>query len=219
MQGTVVMLLALSGLGCHHKNFAPAYVETCYSSCYSGVGCYSSCYSGAAYSPADFSCYSGFHGGGYSTRHKHGLFGCKRSTCEACCAPAPAPIYDPCGVGYGGGGLGYGGYGYHPNFGAFDYGVLPVYGTYTPVYEGYGPPGQVVGANPMSPYTPMAPPGTPVPKPGDTATPTTIPDAPSPGNPAPTPVPSAPSNPVPTVPTPPVPPPAATTPATPPPGA
>ena len=42
MQGTVVMLMALSGLGCHHKGFSGP-VQTCYSSCYSNVssGCYS----------------------------------------------------------------------------------------------------------------------------------------------------------------------------------
>ena len=37
MQGTIVMMLALSGLGCHHKSCGPAYVPACYSSCYSGA--------------------------------------------------------------------------------------------------------------------------------------------------------------------------------------
>ncbi len=35
MQGTVVMLLALSGLGCHHKKVETTYADSCYSSCYS----------------------------------------------------------------------------------------------------------------------------------------------------------------------------------------
>ena len=38
MQGTVVMLLALSGLGCHHKNVGTRPITTaCYSSCYSSL--------------------------------------------------------------------------------------------------------------------------------------------------------------------------------------
>ena len=45
MQGTVVMLLALSGLGCHHKKCEPAYTSGCYSSCYSNCYSSSSCYS------------------------------------------------------------------------------------------------------------------------------------------------------------------------------
>ena len=44
MQGTIVMMLALSGLGCHHKSCAPAYAPACYSACYSAyAGCYG-CY-------------------------------------------------------------------------------------------------------------------------------------------------------------------------------
>ncbi len=45
MQATVVMLMALTGLGCHHKKCEPVYETSCYSSCYSSSGCYSSCYS------------------------------------------------------------------------------------------------------------------------------------------------------------------------------
>jgi hypothetical protein len=63
MQGTIVMMLALSGLGCHHKSCAPAYVPACYSSCYSG--CYGGgyggygCFGGAAYTTyVAPSCYS-----------------------------------------------------------------------------------------------------------------------------------------------------------------
>ena len=41
MQGTVVMLLALSGLGCHHKKCgSPPMLTSCYSSsCYSSSSC------------------------------------------------------------------------------------------------------------------------------------------------------------------------------------
>ena len=92
MQGTIVMMLALSGLGCHHKSCAPAYVPACYSSsfgggCYGGGGyggggyggfggmayttyvapsCYSACYS---------SCYSGGYAGGYGGGGYGGGFG------------------------------------------------------------------------------------------------------------------------------------------------
>ena len=144
MQGTVVMLLALSGLGCHHKKCEPAYVSSCYSSCYSsgysssscyssGYSGYSSCYSGSSscyssscYSSSCYSsCYSSDSSSCYSScystpRHHHGLFGHKRNRCQACCEPAPvmavAPSCDACSTGYG---------------------SAPVYGTYTPVYEGY----------------------------------------------------------------------------------
>jgi len=40
MQGTVVMLMALSGLGCHHKSCVTTVAPACYSSCYGS--CYSS---------------------------------------------------------------------------------------------------------------------------------------------------------------------------------
>jgi len=234
MQGTVVMLLALSGLGCHHKQCAPAYAETCYSSCYSGSscysstcyssGCYSSCYSGSScYSScySGSSCYSSCYSGSscysscytetscysscytetscYSScysgpKHKHGLFGHKRRSCSACCAPAPMPVAascDPCSMGYSG---------------------VPVYGTYTPVYDGY-PSGQYVGSG-QSYTSPMSSQVVPAVKPVDAApaapaAPT--PEAPSPGNPAP-----APAAPTP-APVPPTPAPGATTPPTPPP--
>src|SRR5438270_825185 len=52
MQGTIVRLMALSGLGCHHKSCGPAVVSACY-----GGGCYGGgCYGGG---------YGGCFGGGY----------------------------------------------------------------------------------------------------------------------------------------------------------
>ena len=72
MQGTIVMLMALSGLGCHHKScdvaYVPSYYGTgaCYGGCYvteySSVvepSCYSGCYS------TGYGCYSGCYGGCY----------------------------------------------------------------------------------------------------------------------------------------------------------
>ncbi len=115
MQGTVVMLMALSGLGCHHKGFSGP-VQTCYSSCYSNVssGCYSAPVA-VEYTPASYvapscysecysSCYSAAYTGCYASyaapacapapRHHHGLFGLcgrKRQSCGACAgAYAPA---------------------------------------------------------------------------------------------------------------------------------
>ena len=40
MQGTIAVLMALSGLGCHHKHCAsmPVMAPACYSACYGG--CY-----------------------------------------------------------------------------------------------------------------------------------------------------------------------------------
>lgn len=60
MQGTLVMLVALSGLGCHNKGCDVAYVSPTYTSCFSG-GCYSNWYPG----PVMPSCYSGCYGGCY----------------------------------------------------------------------------------------------------------------------------------------------------------
>ncbi|HKM55270.1 MAG TPA: hypothetical protein VJY33_17830, partial [Isosphaeraceae bacterium] len=81
MQGTIVMLMALSGLGCHHKScdvaFAPSYYGSggCYGGCYGGdystvvePSCYSSCYAdgySGCYSGGYGGCYSGGYGGGY----------------------------------------------------------------------------------------------------------------------------------------------------------
>ena len=43
MQGTIAMLMALSGLGCHHKSCAPVVVDSCYTSGYN------SCYAAPVY--------------------------------------------------------------------------------------------------------------------------------------------------------------------------
>ena len=61
MQGTVVMLMALSGLGCHNKSCDVVYAPPTYS-CFSG-GCYANVYPPDYVSP---SCYSGCYSSGYS---------------------------------------------------------------------------------------------------------------------------------------------------------
>ncbi len=76
MQGTIVMMMALSGLGCHHKSCAPMPVATaCYASCYSAP--YGSCYANTQAFVAPVvdcmptayvapSCYGGCYGSGYA---------------------------------------------------------------------------------------------------------------------------------------------------------
>ena len=76
MQGTIAMLMAMSGLGCHHKACTPVVVDSCYSSCHSS--CYSSCYSACYASPVvaqvvmpasqcyTTTCYSSCYSGGNS---------------------------------------------------------------------------------------------------------------------------------------------------------
>ncbi len=136
MQGTIVMMMALSGLGCHHKSCTPAYESACYSSCYSSVAyssCYSgSCYGGAGYAPVSYSsCYSGSscysnacYGGGHH-RRGGGLFGCFRKNRGGGCYSAPAPVAYDSYSGCGGCGSEYG---------------APVYGTgsYTPAVYATG---------------------------------------------------------------------------------
>ncbi len=126
MQGTVVMMMVLSGLGCHHKKCDVAYAPPAYScfsgGCYANVypadygstsyysGCYSGCY-GGCYSSGWGGCYGGCYSGSYGGHHGCGLFAklfsCfKHSSCYGGC-------YSGCyGGGYGcyGGTIG-GGYG------------------------------------------------------------------------------------------------------------
>ena len=63
MHGTVVMLMALSGLGCHYKNADVTYAPSCYSSV--SDSCYSGCYSAGYTSIVEPSCYSSCYSSGY----------------------------------------------------------------------------------------------------------------------------------------------------------
>ena len=160
MQGTIVMLMALSGLGCHHRGAAPAYGAGCYSgndSCYGGcystslyASCYSGCYAsyygaggscyGGCYSSSYGSCYSSCYGGGCYGGRKHGglfggggLFGChkNRGGCYG-------------GVGYGSGGCYGSGWNYS---GCYAYDMAPAYDCYSgcspAVFGSYTPVGPV----------------------------------------------------------------------------
>ncbi len=57
MQGTIAMLMVLSGLGCHHKG-----CTDCYATPYAG-GCYTACYD-VGYMPYAPACYAGTYAGG-----------------------------------------------------------------------------------------------------------------------------------------------------------
>lgn len=78
MQGTLVMLVALSGLGCHNRGCEIAYAPPTYSSCFGvGYGCYADWYPG----PVTPACYAGCYGGCYS-----GCYGgCFGGGCYAGC--------------------------------------------------------------------------------------------------------------------------------------
>jgi hypothetical protein len=171
MQGTMAMLLTLSGLGCWHKSCDVAYVPSCYSSvaCYDAApvantyiqsaavvmdGCYGGgCYGGGCYGGG---CYGGgWTGGCYSACYDWGMTGCYDYASS--CAPRKRGLFS-CLFGghkrrawapavydgcYGGGYYGgcYGG---------------PVFGTYT-VPTAYGSPiyggsmqGDVIYGAPMS---------------------------------------------------------------------
>jgi hypothetical protein len=118
MQGTVVMLMALSGLGCHNK-YDVAYGPPTYSAFF-GMGCYANVYPNymatayvppSCYAPcyADMyngcysACYGGGYGGGYVRKH-HGC--CFLSRLFGCCGCGKSGYGDPyAGYGY----MGYGG--------------------------------------------------------------------------------------------------------------
>src|SRR5208283_1578910 len=75
MQGTIVMLMALSGLGCHHKSCDVAYVPSYYDTgaCYGGG--YDSCYSGRRHGCLLSGLFHCFGGWGGSWKQGCGLFG------------------------------------------------------------------------------------------------------------------------------------------------
>ena len=163
MQGTVIMLMALSGLGCHHKGSAPAvmascYAQTCYSSGYSG--CYSGGYASpqVEYAPTSYvapscysecysSCYSAAYAGCYSAASYGSGGSCYGGSCygggqkhrhglfghRRKSCGACAPVAACYSSCYGGEMMGGGSY------------SPAIYGSYTPVYGS----GQTYGTSPM----------------------------------------------------------------------
>jgi hypothetical protein len=199
MQGTVIMLMALSGLGCHNKSCDVAYGPPTYS-CFSG-GCYAnvypdyaspSCYSGCfssgysgCYSSYYGSCYGGCYSGNYGGHHGCGLFAklfsCFRHSGGHGCY----------GGGYAGSGCYGGSYG---GFGGYNAPYDPPIFGYALQYN-YGS---------MDPYN-QGPSGVTSPTPAPTPTPSEA-VAPVAPNPVPTPTAPSPSTPVPSDATPPPPP-------------
>lgn len=174
MQSTIVMLVALTGMGCHHKScdtcYEPASVVS-YGGCYSGytnacytasapscyatayTGCYggnwgSSCYGGACYGAGDWSgsCYGGacYGGWGHHRAKKHRHGLFGCFTRNRCGVCNPAPAIDSC---YGGWDSCY---------------SQPVFGSYTTTYSS-GQYGSSQGTVPTiehavgEPATPLAP--------------------------------------------------------------
>jgi hypothetical protein len=204
MQGTVVMLMALSGLGCHAKHAAPVsscYSSSCYSSaCYSGSSCYSSgyapvlsysanvggcgtcetampasCYS-SCYSSSCYSsaCYSGGGHGHKAKKRAGGLFGCFRKKHMSAGC-------DTCSMGVVGD-LGYSA----PVFGSYT-DVVPS-GQYLSSGQGYSAP-TMMSAPAPAPAPAAAAPAPPVPAANETPVPPTpapeavVPPAPEPAAP------------------------------------
>ncbi|HEV3167821.1 MAG TPA: hypothetical protein VGZ22_27705 [Isosphaeraceae bacterium] len=195
MQGTIVMLMALSGLGCHHKNCCGvAVAPACYSATYAS-GCYASAQAigGGCYGSAQSmgGCYGGPSYGGYAMPLTYGgcysdyvdnrNFGCYGGGCYG--GSGYGGWYGGCyggstGCGHHGGGL----FGWchrrrSCNACCGGLGVastgFPVYGSYTPVY----------GSGQVSPQTMASP--APVTQPAAESAPSTPPPAAAPANPTP----------------------------------
>src|SRR5208282_4090835 len=149
MQGTIVMLMALSGLGCHHKScdvaYVPSYYDTgaCYGGCYSSgySGCYSSGYGGCyggCYGGGYDSCYSGCYGGGYDSCYSGRRHGCLLSGLLHCFGGWGGSWKQGCGL-FGGH---HRGYGYDDGYYGGDYYSTSysdyspaVFGSTMPIYE------------------------------------------------------------------------------------
>ena len=199
MQGTIAMLVALSGMGCHHKSCEYAPVASCYSSCHSS--CYSSGYS-SCYSSGSMTSYSVMPSS-QSYMPSSQSYGSCYSSCysgsSSCYSSGYSSCYDSCySSGHHGhkkgGGLFARMFG-HKNRSACaapvetacsscDLGVynacysMPVYGSYTPVYTTNYGSGQTYGApqggSMVSPQeSMMSSPAMSSPAMGDTAPPPT----------------------------------------------
>ena len=140
MQGTIVMLMALSGLGCHHKSCDVAYVPPYY-----GTGaCYGGCYDGGYATVVGPSCYSGCYSSGYSGCYSIGYGGCYGGCYDSCYSGCYGGCYDSCYSGRRHGCLlsalfhCFGGlFGHHR---AYDYGCYDGdYGFYSTIYSDHFP--------------------------------------------------------------------------------
>jgi hypothetical protein len=149
MQGTVVMLMALSGLGCHNK-YDVAYAPPTYGAFIGNGGCYANYYpnfmGSAVVAPSCYApCYGGMYNGCYAAGYGGcygGGYGARRHSCcfvsrlFGCCGCGNAGYGDPyAGYGY----LGYGGPGpYMGGPGSFMGGPGPMMGGPGPMMGGPG---------------------------------------------------------------------------------
>jgi hypothetical protein len=224
MQGTVMMLMALSGLGCHNRGCDVVYAASTYS-CYGG-GCYANVYPSYVSPQSYTGCYTGGYSGCYASFYDGGCFG------GGCYGGGRSSCYSSC---YGGGhhgcgllmklfgcghrkynsGCGYGGGYAYADFYGSPYGYsLPyspsIYGYAREFNYGVGAPGEAAmgyeGAGMGGTPTEAAPPVPATPAPS--TTPSTVTPAPDTVSPPPAPKPVLPSTPVTpggTIPTPPKP--------------
>jgi hypothetical protein len=152
MQSTILMLMTLTGLGCHHKACDYSYAApACYSETVSYSGCYASAQS-VGYTDYAPACYAT----AYSACYNQTYSSCYGATWDACYSSASC--YGDYGGCYGGGhhkrGLFSGLFscfkgrkhsGYSACYGSWNEGCYstPVFGSYTPTYGGdvvYGAP-------------------------------------------------------------------------------
>jgi hypothetical protein len=206
MQGTVVMLMALSGLGCHNKSCDVVYAPPAYS-CFSG-GCYANVYPPDYVSP---SCYSGCYSSGYS-----GCYSSMGGSCYGGCYSGSRGGHHGCGLfaklfscfkhsgGHGCYGGGHGCYGgSYGSFGGYDAPYdPPIFGyalqyNYGSMDSNQGPSSMTSpAATPSEAVAPVAP--NPVPPAPSPSTPPVPADVTPPAPPAP----AAPANVVPPIPKP-----------------
>jgi hypothetical protein len=191
MQGTFVLLMALSGLGCHNKCYDVAYAPPSYTGCF-GNGCYANVYPNymapAFVMPSCYSaCYGTLYNGCYAGCFGGGCFGGGYSSCYAACyGGCYARRHHGCGLlswlshlcgwkshGYYGD-WGYGGYGWP--YGAGSAYEPAIYGYALEYNYGAGTTPTTPGATPME-AAPTQPSPVP-PGPAPSATPTPPPPAP-----------------------------------------
>jgi hypothetical protein len=215
MQGTVMMLMALSGLGCHNKGCDVVYAAPTYS-CYGG-GCYANVYPSYVSPQSYTGCYAGGYSGCYADVYSGGCFGggCYGGGHSSCYSACYGGGHHGCGLlsklfGCGGRKHGHGGGGYaYADFYGSPYGYdLPyspsIYGYSREFNYGVGAPGEAAmgyqGAGLGGTPTEAAPPVPAAPAP---STPSTVTPAPDTSTPPPPPRPAVPAtNAVPTPPRP-----------------
>ena len=98
MQGTVMMLMALSGLGCHNKGCDVVYAAPTYSG-YSS-GCYANVYPSFVSPQSDAGCYVGGYSGCYASVYDGGCFGggCYGGGLSSCYSACYGGRHHGCGL-------------------------------------------------------------------------------------------------------------------------